>query len=133
MEELEKKVNEEENDIIEEDIIQLVNEDGETVDFYHVATIEYEDNWYVFFEPAEELADIDEGEVVIFKLETDEDGEDLFVPIEDDELLDRVFEEYNRLMEEEGCCCGDDDCHCEGDCHCGEEHHHEHNCDCHKK
>ena len=133
MEELEKNVNEEENDIIEEDIIQLVNEDGETVDFYHVATIEYEDNWYVFFEPAEELADIDEGEVVIFKLETDEDGEDLFVPIEDDELLDKVFEEYNRLMEEEGCSCGDDDCHCEGDCHCGEEHHHEHNCDCHKK
>ncbi|MBE5749075.1 MAG: DUF1292 domain-containing protein [Clostridiales bacterium] len=99
-----------------EDIIQLINEDGETVDFYHVATIEFEDKWYVFFEPAEDLADIDEGEVVVFRLETAEDGEDLFVPIEDDDELNRVFDEYNRLIEEEGeegcgCDCGDD-CTC---------------------
>jgi len=100
-----------------EDIIQLINEDGETVDFYHVATIEFEEKWYVFFEPAEELADIDEGEVVVFRLETAEDGEDLFVPIEDDDELDRVFEEYNRLIEEgeaDECDCG-----CGEDCTCG--------------
>ncbi|MBQ9716333.1 MAG: DUF1292 domain-containing protein [Clostridia bacterium] len=108
------------NEILEEevdfgeDIIQLINEDGDTVDFYHVATIEFEEKWYVFFEPVEDLADVDEGEVVVFRLETAEDGEDLFVPIEDDEELDRVFEEYNRLIEEEdgcGCDCGDD-CTC---------------------
>lgn len=124
--ELEKKQDEIlENEIVDEDIIQLVNEDGETVDFFHVATIEFENNWYVFFEPAEELEDIDEGEVVVFKLDTDEDGEDLFVPIEDEELMDRVFEEYNRLIEEESSCgegcgcdcgCGDDEAHhCCGD------------------
>ena len=102
---------------LDEDIVQLINEDGETVDFYHVATIEYEGGWYVFFEPAEEMADIDEGEVAVFKLETDENGEDLFVPIEDDELMDKVFAEYNRLVEEEeNCGCG---CGCDDGCDCG--------------
>lgn len=108
-----------EEELMDEDVIQLINEDGETVDFYHVATIEFENNWYVFFEPAEEMEDLDEGEVAVFKLETDEDGEDLFVPIEDEELMDKVFAEYNRLLEEEehdGCGCG---CGCDGDCGCG--------------
>ena len=101
------------------EVVQLINEDGDTVEFYHVATIEYENNWYVFFQPAEEMEDIGEDEVVIFKLDTDENGEDLFVPIEDEELLDKVFDEYNKLMEddgeEDGCSCG---CGCGLDCDC---------------
>ncbi len=102
----------------DEDIIQLINEEGETVDFYHIATIEYEGEWYVFFEPAEELEDVDEGEVAVFKLESDENGEDIFVPLDDDELLDKVFAEFTRIAEEEerGCGCG---CHDHGDCGCG--------------
>ena len=112
------------NEILEEevdfgpDVVTLVNDDGEQVEFYHIGTIEVEEKWYVLLEPAEELADIDEGEVVIFRLETAEDGEDMFVPIEDDEELNNVFEEYNRLLEEdeEGCDCG---CDCGDDCTCG--------------
>ena len=53
----------------------------------------------------------------MWALETDENGEDLFVPIEDDELMDKVFAKYNRLVEEEeNCGCG---CGCDGGCDCG--------------
>ena len=42
-----------------------------------------------------------------------------FIPIEDEELLDKVFDEYNKLMEddgeEDGCSCG---CECGSDCDC---------------
>lgn len=97
------------------DIIQLVNEDGDTVNFYHVATIELEGKWFVVFQPAEELEDVDEEEVAIFELQTGDDGEDVFVPIEDESLLDRVYDEYTKLVEE-NCECGEDhDAH-EGGC-----------------
>lgn len=124
-EEKENKQMPEEDDelVMSDDIIQLINDDGETVDFYHVGTIEYEGDWYVFFQPAEELADLDEDEVAVFRLERDENGEDVFVPLDDDELMEKVFDEFNRLSEEDGCCCDDDECDC---------HHHEHDdCECH--
>lgn len=97
-------------EVLEEDsdIIQLVNEDGDTVNFYHVATIELDKKWFVVFQPAEELEDVDEEEVAIFELQTGDDGEDVFVPIEDDKLLDRVYDEYIKLVEE-SCDCDDEE------------------------
>ena len=75
---------------------------------------------YVFFQRAEEIPDIDDDEVVIFRLEEDENGEDLFVPIEDENLLNEVYEEYVRMAEEEdecgcGCGCHEDGCDCEAE------------------
>jgi len=46
---------------------------------------------------------------VIFGLETDENGEDVFVPVEDEGLLDELFEEFEKMTEEDddsGCGCG---------------------------
>ena len=58
--------------------------------------------------------------MVIFRLEEDENGEDLFVPIEDENLLNEVYEEYVRMAEEEdecgcGCGCHEDGCDCEAE------------------
>ena len=46
-------------------------------------------------------AEDDEGEVVILKIQTDDDGEDFYVSIEDDELYDSLFEEFVELVENE--------------------------------
>lgn len=110
------------NELLEEEceIITLEDEKGNDVDFYHVATIDYKDEWYVFLQPCKELDGIAEDEVLIYKLGADEDGEDTFIPIEDEEELNAVFNEY--LKESEECDC--EDCGC-GDCNCGEE-----NCNC---
>lgn len=117
---------------LDEDLVVLTTEDGVEHNFYHVATVDYKNNWYVFFQPAEEIPDIEDDEVVIFRLEEDENGEDLFVPIEDENLLNEVYEEYVRMAEEEDeCGCG---CHEECDCS-GDEHDdscccHDGKCDC---
>ena len=97
-------MNEEKIDVngLDEDLVVLTTDDGVEHNFYHVATVDYKNEWYVFFQPAEEIPDIDEDEVVIFRLEEDENGEDLFVPIEDENLLNEVYEEYVRMAEEEG-------------------------------
>ena len=36
----------------EEDIVELVDDEGNAIKFCHVATIDYEGNWYVFFSPS---------------------------------------------------------------------------------
>ncbi|MGI6701682.1 MAG: DUF1292 domain-containing protein [Christensenellales bacterium] len=83
----------------EEDIITLTSEDGEQIDFYHEATIEYEGGTFLFLHPVEEMEEIGEDEVVIFKLVKNDDGEDALEPVEDEALLDRVYEEYVKFVE----------------------------------
>ena len=124
----------EELDLEEEgDIVELIDEEGKSVNFRHVATIDYQNEWYVFFSPTEELDGLSEDEVVIFKLAEDEDGSDLFLPIEDEALLEAVYNEYVTIMdgEDDECGCGCEDCEgCEG---CGEDDEddgHDHDCDC---
>lgn len=105
-----KEVELNEEEMLDDEIIELVDEDGKTVQFYHVATIDYKEEWYVFFTPAEEIEEVSEEEVVIFKLGVDEEGKDIFLPVEDEALLQAVYDEYVKLMEEEeegeGCGCG---------------------------
>ena len=78
----------------EEDyIVELTDEDGVTTAFEYQATIELDGNEYiVLMAPPEEDEDEDEGGVVIMKIEEDENGEDMYVSIEDEELLQQVFD-----------------------------------------
>lgn len=99
------------------DIITLVDGEGKDVDFYHVATIDYNNEWYVFLQPVEQIEDMEEDEVLIYKLGTDEDGEDTFIPLESEEELNAVFNEYMKEVEADECDC---ECvECSDDCKCG--------------
>jgi uncharacterized protein YrzB (UPF0473 family) len=86
-----------------EDLVVLVDENGDEVEFEHIDTIEMNGNEYVVLVPfdEDESEDEDEEEVVILKIEHNEDGEDSFVTIEDEEELDTVFEEFKNRMEED--------------------------------
>ncbi len=84
----------------DDDIITLFNDDTqEEEDFYHVATIDYKDDWYIFLHPVEPTEDIGEDEVIIYRLDTDEEGNDVFSPLESDELLNEVYAEYVKEVE----------------------------------
>ena len=86
-----------------DDIVILVDENGDEVEFEHIDTIEMNGNEYVVLAALEEeeSEEQDEEEVVILKIEHSEDGEDSFVTIDDDDELDDVFEEFQARMEEE--------------------------------
>lgn len=84
-----------------DDIVVLVDENGEEVEFEHLDTVELNGNEYVVLLPvdeSEEEKDIDE--VVILKIEHGEE-EDSFVSVDDDDELDAVFEEFRARMEDE--------------------------------
>jgi len=86
-----------------DDIVVLVDEDGEEVEFEHIDTIEMNGNEYVVLIPLEEDIDDDQEdeEVIILKIEHGEDGDDTFVTIEDDDELEEVFNEFQARLEEE--------------------------------
>ncbi len=94
-------------------------------DFYHLATVEYNQKYYAVLQPVEALDDVPEDEVLIYEVkEVDADNAEL-VPIEDESVLQAVFdkfvEEYSLDDIEEGCECN---CGCgqsnENACCCGE-------------
>ena len=124
-------------EVIDEEIITLYDDDNNPVDFYEVACVEYEDEYYALLQPVEPMEGLSEDEALIFKL-VEQEGEesDLFVPVEDEALLNAVFEEYLKAAADDGCGCGchdggcgcdcDDDCDCDDACDCDGE------CDCGK-
>ena len=57
-------------------IVELVDEDGKNVRFEFLMMLEHGGNDYILLTPAEEIDGVDEDEVVILKVDTDENGED---------------------------------------------------------
>lgn len=88
-----------------DDIVVLVDENGDEVQFEHLDTIEMDDNEYVILLPVSETGETQEegavDEVVILKIEHNDEGEDSFVSVEDEEELNAVFDEFKTRMEEE--------------------------------
>lgn len=114
----------------DDDIITLFNEATEKdEDFYHLATLDVENRWFVVMKPVEKLDDIEDDEVLIYEIVENADGEDEFAPIEDEALLQKVFDEFLKEVSEfeDGCACGEEGCHCEHTCadgcgaHCDKE------------
>lgn len=79
----------------EEDyLIDLFDEDGNQKTFEHLDTVKVGDCDYVICIPYKEEDDGETDEVVILKIDTDENGESILVPEEDLEILDRAYEQF---------------------------------------
>ena len=85
----------------EEDIVELTTDDGKKLKFYFVGTIEYKGKNYSAFEPAEQIDGIEDDDLVIFELAGDDEETADLLPVEDEAILDEVFEEFCRDLEED--------------------------------
>lgn len=81
-----------------ENIITLIDENGEESLFEIILSLEAEGKDYVILVP---LNDEEDDDALIFRIDKDEKGE-ILVPIEDDEEYQIVVDVYETLMEEEG-------------------------------
>ena len=81
----------------EDNIVELVDEDGKECKFQHLMTLEYNGKDYVVLAPAEEMEDIAEDEAVVLRIEQDEDGNDVYASVEDEDEMERVFERYLEI------------------------------------
>ena len=83
---------------LEDGIIELVDEDENVVKFRLLGVTEYKGAKYTLLLPAEPNDDVEEDEVVIFTLNEEEQTLD---PIEDEQLLQEVFDFYLSEQDEE--------------------------------
>lgn len=83
------------------DIVTLTADDGKQLKFYFVGTIEYKGKNYSAFEPAEQIDGIEDDDLIIFELSGDDEETAELLPVEDEALLDEVFEEFCRVLEED--------------------------------
>ena len=79
----------------DEEFITLTTEDGLEKDFELLAELDYGDKMYAYLQPTEEDEDYVEDEVYVFELVQDEDGNELVLDVEDDELLEKLVERLN--------------------------------------
>jgi uncharacterized protein YrzB (UPF0473 family) len=81
-----------------EPIIELLNENNEPERFEHIMTLEYKEKPYLIMHPVDDK-DLEEGEVVIFSIVTDDKGEEYYEALEDEGLLEEVFNEFLLILE----------------------------------
>ena len=82
-----------------EDVIELIDEEGNSTLYEHVATLEYEGETYLALCDPEADEDAENLEIFILKIEQDENGDDIYT-VPDDDISDAVFEELLKLNEE---------------------------------
>ncbi len=92
-----KAQNEEEDEMV--NVVTLNDEDGNEQDFEYIDSVEYEGKEYGFFLPMEE----DASELVILQIEPSEENEDeeVFIGIDDEELLKKVFAIFKEKYQDE--------------------------------
>lgn len=85
----------------DDDIVTLIDDDGEEIDFIEIAGIMIEEGFYTIMQPVELLDGMDDDEALVFKTEIDGEGDAKYEIELDDAVIDKVFAEYNRLLDEE--------------------------------
>lgn len=87
-----------EEEELEEELIELIDDDGKVIKFKLLDVTEYKGEKYTLLLAAEPNEEIAEDEVVIFRLN---EKEETLEPIGDEKLLEEVFEFYRQETEDE--------------------------------
>lgn len=80
------------DEIFDTEIITLTDEDGNEIEFEVIASLEIDGNIYYALMP---VADNENGDCVILKLEKDENGEDILSTIDDDDEYEKVADAFD--------------------------------------
>ena len=84
----------------EDGIITLLSANGEEIDFTAIAVIIHRNNYYAILRPTELVEGLAEDEALVFKVGVDSSGSNTFEIELDNNIIDAVFKEYDRLFEE---------------------------------
>ena len=90
-------------DVEDNDPITLYDENDTAVSFEQIALIPYEEKLYAILKPIDVMEGVGEDEGVIFAFEENEETNDQFLRvINDDKVIDAVFGQYLKLVDEQG-------------------------------
>lgn len=83
------------------DAIVLMNEKGEEIAFEQIALIPLAEKVYAILKPIIPLEGLGEDEGLVFSIETNDEGMEYLALVVDEDIIDRVFDVYDQLVEEE--------------------------------
>ena len=64
-------------------------------------TVEHAGKEFVLLVPVTEMEDVEDDEMIVLQIATDDEGNDVYVGVEDEELLEQVFNKYLEIVENE--------------------------------
>jgi|AGTN01.1.fsa_nt_gi Protein of unknown function (DUF1292). len=103
----------------ETDTIVFADDEGNEIEFTEVAYFEHGGKNYSALSPADPKNDEEAGELIFCEVTEDTEGYESFNLVDDEKLLEELFNEFFLLRGEEECECGCDG-HEHGDgCDCG--------------
>ena len=76
-------------------LIDLIDEDGDTVTFEHLDTVKVGGGEYIICIPFDDDEE-EVTEIAIFKIDKDKNSEDCLSQVTDDELASRIYDEFKR-------------------------------------
>ncbi len=80
--------------------IVLYDENGNALEFEQIALIVLGGNVYPLLHPLVQEEGIDEDTGLVFQIIVTDDGEEVLEVVDDEEVVDAVFEEYYALLEQ---------------------------------
>ena len=87
--------------VFNNNILCAIDEEGNEVQFEFLDLIEYNEEEYVILLPVEDEISEEPGEVVILKVESTSEDEESYVSVEDEEVLNNVFEIFKEKFKDE--------------------------------
>ena len=80
------------------DFVTIVDDDGQEFELEYIDEIEYKDNVYTAFLPADGNEDDPDYGLVILRTIVDENNEELFESIDDDDELNDVYNQFMKIL-----------------------------------
>ena len=85
----------------EDQYVELIDEEGQKTTFEHLATLEHEGNTYLVLSPEDAAdPDSDEQQVIILRIDQDAEGNDIYIPLEDEDVSRKVFEAFLEMIDQ---------------------------------
>lgn len=88
--------------INDDELVTLKMGNGEIIDFVALAGIPYKKSYYVVLQPVKDYPGVSENEAFVFEVTSNRDGTDCYTLVLDDNLLEKLHVEYEKLLDENG-------------------------------
>lgn len=82
-----------------DELITMTFDDGTSENFYNLAELDYEGKWYMYLEPVDPPEHYEEGDVYIYEEAEDDNGEEILLPVEDEDLLEVLIKLLNDELD----------------------------------
>ena len=80
------------------DFVTIIDDDGNEFELELLDTMDYNGSTYAAFLPTDISEDDPDYGIIILRIVPDDNGDELFESIDDDEVLEDVFEHFKVLL-----------------------------------